>query len=134
MPHSIPWSLRCTRQFRPLALAATLVLAVLIAGIAALAYTRARRRPKGDADGLIAEFGNLSDAERCDFIFAIAALDDPSSLRLLERALDDPCETVALAAAHALTTAGSTMPLERFFAANPGRRTDRIAASLELLA
>jgi hypothetical protein len=134
MLHSMQWSLRCTRQFRPLALAATLVLAVLIAAVAALAYARVRRRPKSDADELIAEFANLSDAERCDFIFAIATLDDPSSLRLLERALDDPCEAVALAAAHAMTTAGSTMPLERFFAANPGRRTDRIAASLELLA
>jgi hypothetical protein len=115
------------------AIVATLLLAVLIAAIAGLAYARARRRPKADAGGSIAEFANLSEAERCDFVFAIAALEDPSSLRLLERALDDPCEAVALAAAHALTTSGSTMP-ERFFAAHPGGRTDRIAASLELLA
>ncbi len=134
MPHSTEWPLRCTRWPRPVVLAAALVIAVLIAAIAALAYARARRRPKGDADGLIDEFANLSDAERCDFIFAVGALDDPSSLRLLERALDDPCEAVALAAAHALTTAGSTMPLERFFAERPGGRSDRIAASLELLA
>jgi hypothetical protein len=53
---------------------------------------------------------------------------------LLERALDDPCEAVALAAAHALTMAGSSTRLERFFAEHPGERTDRIAASLELLA
>lgn len=115
-------------------LAASLVLAVLIAAIAALAYARARRRPKGEADVLLDAFGNLSNSERCDFIFAIAALDDPASLRLLERALHDPCEAVALAAAHALTTAGSATPLERFFAEHPGGRTDRIAASLELLA
>ena len=128
------WSLRCTRWFRPVTIVATLLLAVLIAAIAALAYARARRRPKADLGGSIAQFANLSEAERCDFVFAIAALEDPSSLRLLERALEDPCEAVALAAAHALTTAGSTLSLERFFAAHPGRRTDRIAASLELLA
>jgi HEAT repeat protein len=116
-----------------LVLAASLVFAVLIAAIAALAYARTRRRPQRNAD-VFDEFGNLSNAQRCDFIFAIAALDDPSSLRLLERALDDPCEAVALAAAHALTMAGSTTRLERFFAEHPGGRTDRIAASLELLA
>jgi hypothetical protein len=117
-----------------LALADSLVLAFLIAAVVALGYARARRRPKTDADVLLDEFGNLSNSERCDFIFAIAALDDPSSTRLLERALDDPCEAVALAAAHALTTAGSTTWLERFFAEHPGGRTDRITASLELLA
>jgi len=128
------WPLRCTRRSRDIVLDAIIVLAVLIAAIAALAYARARRRPASDGDAVIDKFGSLSNAERCDFIFAIAALDDPSSLRLLERALDDPCEAVALAAAHALTTAGSTTQLERFFAEHPGGRTDRIAASLELLA
>ena len=104
-----------------MALAASLVLAFLIAAVAALAYARARRGPKAEADVLLDEFGNLSNSERCDFIFAIAAL-------------DDPCEAVALAAAHALTMAGSATRLERFFAEHPGGRTDRIAASLELLA
>lgn len=114
-------------------LAAGLVLAILIAAIAIAAYARARRR-RGDADPLVDEFARLSDAERCDFVFAIAALDDPSSLRLLERALEDPSDAVVLAAAHALTAAGSTAPLERFFQEHPGERAQRIAASLELLA
>jgi HEAT repeat protein len=117
-----------------LVLAASLVLALLIAAIVVLVCARTRRRPREDADALSDAFAKLSNVQRCDFIFAIAALDDSSSLRLLERALDDPCEAVALAAAHALTTAGSTTPLERFFAEHPGGRTDRIAASLELLA
>ena len=87
-----------------------------------------------DADLLIDEFGKLSNAQRCEFVFAVATLDDPSSLRLLERALDDPCEAVALAAAHALTTAGRTAPLERFLSEHPGGRAESITASLELLA
>jgi HEAT repeat protein len=114
-------------------LAVTLVLVLLIAAVS-VAYALARPRRKSDADRLIDEFGNLSNAERCEFIFAIATLDDPSSLRLLERALDDPCEPVALAAAHALTTAGRTAPLERFLSEHPGGRADSITASLELLA
>jgi hypothetical protein len=46
----------------------------------------------------------------------------------------DPCEAVALAAAHALTTAGRTAPLERFLSEHPGGRAESITASLELLA
>jgi len=114
--------------------AVTLVLVVLVVALAAVAYALVRPRRKSDADRLIDEFGKLSNAERCEFVFAVATLDDPSSLRLLERALDDPCEAVALAAAHALTTAGRTAPLERFLSKHPGGRAESITASLELLA
>jgi hypothetical protein len=79
------------------------------------------------------EFGGLSEAERCDLVFALAALDEPGSQALLERALEDPSETVALAAARALSRLGRTATLERYFAARPGERTRRIARSLELL-
>jgi HEAT repeat protein len=117
-----------------LTLAVTVVLVVLIVAFAAVGYAFARPRRKGDADLLIDEFGNLSNAERCEFVFAVGTLDDASSLRLLERALNDPCEAVALAAAHALTTAGRTAPLERFLSEHPGGRAESITASLELLA
>jgi HEAT repeat protein len=115
-------------------LAVTLVLAVLVVALATVGYALVRPRRKSDADLLIDEFGKLSNAQRCEFVFAVATLDDPSSLRLLERALDDPCEAVALAAAHALTTAGRTAPLERFLSEHPGGRAESITASLELLA
>ncbi len=115
-------------------LAVALVLAVLVVALAIVGYALVRPRRKADADRLIDDFANLSNAERCEFIFAVATLDDPSSLRLLERALGDPCEAVALAAAHALTTAGRTAPLERFLSEHPGNRAESITASLELLA
>ena len=115
-------------------LAVTLVLVVLVVALATVGYALVRPRRKSDADLLIDEFGKLSNAQRCEFVFAVATLDDPSSLRLVERALDDPCEAVALAAAHALTTAGRTAPLERFLSEHPGGRAESITASLELLA
>jgi hypothetical protein len=66
-------------------------------------------------------------------IFAVAALDDDASQRLLVHALDDPAEPVALAAAHALVTHGRTEAVETFLATHPGARADRIAATLALL-
>jgi hypothetical protein len=79
------------------------------------------------------EFARLSESARCDMIFAAAGQDDEASRRLLEHALGDPAEAVATAAAHALATHGRTAAVERFLAANPGERADRIAATLALL-
>jgi hypothetical protein len=79
------------------------------------------------------DFAGLSESGRLDMIFAVAALDDDASHRLLEHALADPAEPVATAAAHALATHGHTDAVERFLAANPGERADRIAATLALL-
>lgn len=79
------------------------------------------------------EFAELSEPARCDMIFAVAALDDDAAQHLLEHALDDPAEAVATAAAHALVTHGHTGMVERFLAAHPGERADRIAATLALL-
>jgi|SRR5579862_6736333 len=75
------------------------------------------------------DFTALSEAERCDFIFAVAALDDDSSEALLARALRDPSEGVAFAAAHALVRRGGLETLERHLSACAGER----AASLRLL-
>jgi hypothetical protein len=109
------------------------ILVAVLGIVGALVYARLRHRPKKESDELSARFDDLSEAERCDFVFAIAALDDSSSTRLLERALDDPCEAVALAAAHALASVGGSATLQRFFAQR-GARAERIARSLELLA
>jgi hypothetical protein len=79
------------------------------------------------------EFAGLSESARCDMIFAVAALDDERSEHLLEYALDDPSEPVALAAAHALASGGRTAVVEAYLAAHPGTRGDRIAHTLSLL-
>jgi hypothetical protein len=79
------------------------------------------------------EFAGLSESARCDLVFAVAALDDERSEHLLEHALGDPAEAVALAAAHALTTQGRRAYVDNFLADHPGTRADRIAQALSLL-
>jgi hypothetical protein len=116
-----------------------IVAAALIAAVVLLAL---RRRPppesieaKSDASDWAAsagaEFANLCDADRCDLVFAVAALEDAQSQRLLAEALDDPSEAVALAAARAMASRGRSAELERYLA-RPGERSRRIAATLEL--
>jgi HEAT repeat protein len=98
------------------------------------ALTRAfRRESPAPEDFVRSRYEKLSAPQRVDFIFAIAALEDASSAELLARALDDPDETVALAAARALAGAGRSDELERFFATHRGERATRIARMLELL-
>jgi hypothetical protein len=80
-----------------------------------------------------AEFGGLTESARCDLVFAVAALDDERSQQLLEHALSDPAEPVALAAAHALAGRGERAMVDAFLAAHPGLRADRIAQALSLL-
>jgi len=79
------------------------------------------------------EFAGLSEAARCDLVFAVAALDDERSQRLLEHALNDPAEAVSLAAAHALAGHGRRPVVEAFLADHPGARADRIAQALAVL-
>ncbi len=79
------------------------------------------------------EFAGLSECARCDLIFAVAALDDDRSMRLLEFALQDPSEAVALAAAHVLAGSGRAANVERFLAQHPGERAERIVSTLSLL-
>jgi len=80
------------------------------------------------------DFSELSEAERCDLIFAVGALDDEASREILERALDDPSEAVALAAACTLTRAGRGSTVDRYLAARPSERARRIRETVELLA
>ena len=79
------------------------------------------------------EFAGLSESARCDLVFAVGTLDDERSRSLLEHALSDPAEAVALAAAHALESSGRGSIVEGFLKAHPGERADRIAATLALL-
>ncbi len=117
------------------ALALLLLLGVVLA-IALRAQPKAPplQPPSSWAQGAGDEFAGLSEADRCDLIFAVAALEDERSHELLERALDDPSETVALAAARGLTRHGGASTLERYLAQRPGERARRIAQTLELLA
>ncbi|MGB6985051.1 MAG: hypothetical protein WBD74_03645 [Candidatus Aquilonibacter sp.] len=80
-----------------------------------------------------AEFAGLSEAARCDLVFAVAALDDERSQKLLEYALNDPAEAVSLAAAHALAGHGRQGLVDAYLASHPGARADRIAQALALL-
>jgi hypothetical protein len=128
---------------------AGILIAVLILGalIGAYAIFAPRRKaehvhesrsaplsaPTGWTSAAGDDFAGLSESARCDMIFAVAALDDDASVSLLEHALADPAEPVALAAAHALASHGRTGAVESFLAANPGERADRIAATLALL-
>ncbi len=119
------------------------LLVLVAAAVVAAVLLFARRRPpqiepietKSDARDWTAaagaEFAHLSEADRCDLVFAVAALEDARSQRLLEDALDDPSEAVALAAARAMTQRGRNAELERYLA-RPGERSRRIAATLEL--
>ena len=118
-----------------------IVVVALAAGAAIFLYvTRARRTPVATlpdrphwTDAAGAGFAELSESGRCDMIFALAVLEDSDSLALIEGALDDPSDTVALAAAHALAARGEPDRLQRYFAAHPGHRAARIAHTLALL-
>ncbi|MFN2528335.1 MAG: hypothetical protein ABR584_06415 [Candidatus Baltobacteraceae bacterium] len=80
------------------------------------------------------EFAGLAEAARCDMIFAVAAIDDERSHRLLVHALDDPSNTVALAAAHALTRAGRLDDVRAYAQAHDGPRATELMQLLSLLA
>jgi hypothetical protein len=120
---------------------AIVAVAVAFVALVAILTMRASRRPARVPEPPAAgwthaagdDFTDLPEAARCDMVFAMAALDDDASRSVLERALDDPSETVALAAAHALANRGQGVLLERHFAANPGERATRIAETLALL-
>lgn len=124
----------------------TLLIAMLVAVCAGAAMLIWMRRPAGvqldrrdaapaamwtaDAGDY---FGNLSESARCDLVFAVSALDDDRSRQLLVRALDDPSETVALAAAHALARRGDRDAIAQHNADHPGERAQRLTSALELL-
>ncbi len=125
------------------------LLVILVAAIAIGAYAfLAPRRPEAERVQRPArdlqvntdwtheagdEFAGLSESARCDLVFAVALLEDERSQKLLQHALTDPAEPVALAAAHALATSGRRTVVERYLSEHPGERADRIAGTLALL-
>jgi hypothetical protein len=113
-----------------LAAIAIAVAAGIIAVFAARRRARARPQP---ADPTAYEFATLSEAERCDMIFAAEALEDEDSATLLRAALDDPSEAVALAAARALVGRGQASAVDEYLERHPGDRTQRISQALALI-
>ncbi|HEY1429864.1 MAG TPA: hypothetical protein VGF18_09845 [Candidatus Tumulicola sp.] len=79
------------------------------------------------------EYAGLSEAARCDLIFAVQELPGEERTAMLAGALNDPSETVALAAAKALSARGERALVDRYFDAHPGARTDRVRDDLSLL-
>ena len=121
-----------------------IIVGALIGAYAMLAPRRAERvRAQRSGEPLQAttdwtneagdEFAGLSESARCDLVFAVGALDDERSQHLLEHALNDPSEAVALAAAHVLISSERQRVVHTFLTENPGRRADRIAQTLSLL-
>lgn len=117
---------------------AVVAVVVAIALIAVILARRSSRRveplERTSWTGQAGEgFDGLSEAARCDMVFAIAELPGEDRTATLRQALDDPSEAVALAAANALTSRGERTVVERYFATRPGARSDRIAGDLALL-
>lgn len=79
------------------------------------------------------EFATLSESARCDLVFAVADLQDERAEALLVHALDDPSESVALAAAHVLERRGSAERVRTHVSRYPGQRAQRITDTLEIL-
>jgi hypothetical protein len=79
------------------------------------------------------EFATLSEAARCDLVFAVADLQDERAEGLLLHALDDPSDTVALAAAHVLEKRGAAERVRAHVKRHPGPRAKRIEETLALL-
>ncbi len=71
-----------------------------------------------------------SEAERVDAVFAMGALDGDEATRRLAEALDDPSETVALAAAHALASSGRSAVLDAYAASHPGARSSQLTQTI----
>ena len=117
--------------------AVLVLLALIIGAVIALRFARSRHpdAPPLPSWTLAAgeEFAGLSDAERCDLIFAVAALDDEASRQLLSRALDDPSEAVALAAARALARRGNGETLQRYLSACSQERAQTLRFLVEIL-
>lgn len=79
------------------------------------------------------DFSGLSEAARCDLVFAVSDLRDERSQQLLVHALDDPSDAVALAAAHSLASRGAAGAVNAYAQAHPGQRAQRILDTLALL-
>ena len=108
--------------------------ALALAAVALAVYALKRRPQRVVAVAQPAdEFAGLGEAERCDYVFALGALDDPSSVVLLRRAMDDPSDVVAIAAARSLLLTGRPDEVENFLRSRSDARSQRISSTLELL-
>jgi hypothetical protein len=112
-----------------------LIVVIAIAAIASAIYAFLRR-PRGDVGvaSPAGDFTDLNEAERCDYVFALSALDDPASIELIRRAMDDPSDVVATAAARSLVLTGRRDEVDALLARRDDARSQRIAAALELMA
>jgi hypothetical protein len=121
------------------AVAAIVVAILAIAIVTALGRRRAvpvtlSQQPSSPAPAWTGdEFAGLSEAARCDLVFALQELPGDERTSTLVGALDDPSETVALAAAKALTARGERAQVDRYFEERPGARSDRLRNDLSLL-
>lgn len=112
-----------------------MIVVVAAAAIALVIYAFVRRpRPATAVASLSDDFADLNEAERCDYVFALSALDDPANAGLLRRAMDDPSDVVAIAAARSLVLAGRRDEVETMLARRDDARSRQIASALELLA
>jgi hypothetical protein len=109
------------------------VIAVVIIALAIYGFVRRSRRAVTVA-AAADDFADLNEAERCDYVFALSALGDPANVNLLRRAMDDPSDVVAIAAARSLVLAGRRDEVETILARRKDTRSQQIASALELLA
>ena len=90
-------------------------------------------QPPGWTHEVGSEFSGLSESARCDMIFAVGALGDERSHRLLLHALDDPSATVALAAAHTLARNGRLDDLRQYAQHSSTPRSQELLQLVSLL-
>jgi HEAT repeat protein len=116
----------------------TALLVLLAIGVALGAYaifaprrTAAVEAPAHDPAPARPQQSPLTEAQRVDTVFAMGSLDSDEATRRLTEALDDPSETVALAAAHALAASGRADALRAYFDAHPGDRAARLANTID---
>lgn len=79
------------------------------------------------------EFDALGEAARCDFVFAVGALDDERSRAILFHALDDSSDAVALAAAHVLARAGHIEDVRTYVASHTRERSAQLMQLLSVM-
>jgi hypothetical protein len=125
------------------------IIAVAVAiGIVFAVIATMRKRPPSPAPAIAStppghsaswtasegdDFAALTEAARCELIFALQDLPGDERTATLRAALDDPSEIVALAAATALAARGERAFVEGYFAEHPGARSQRIGNDLSLL-
>jgi hypothetical protein len=113
----------------------TALIVVVVAAIGLAIFAFVRRPAAAVAVALPADdFAQLDEAERCDYVFALSALDDPVNASLLLRAMDDPSDVVAIAAARSLVLAGRRDEVDALLAQRKDARSIQIASALDLLA